>query len=209
MELDHVFIFVKGPKCAQPLKNLGLVAGMSRTHTGQGTANLVFLFENAYLELIWLEEQPTFADARRTAIEQRGRWWESGANRFGVCWRGDGTGLNSPWSYKPPYFPPEREILMDARSQDISLPLLFCLPDSQPPEQFTPRALLQKKYSRIERVQIDGPTESSELPWSFQVNWCRTEVPQMQIWLSGPSAGQSQSIQAPDLPLLLHGLVGP
>lgn len=56
LELDHIFVCVKpnAPE-AIALNNFGLHEGRRRTHQGQGTVNVCFFFQNAYLELLQIE----------------------------------------------------------------------------------------------------------------------------------------------------------
>jgi hypothetical protein len=89
VELDHIFIWVsKGAPEAKALEEIGLQAFAEATqHTGQGTASKVFLFENAYLELIWIEDEEAAAkNAARSGIDMRGRarWRQTGASPFGI-----------------------------------------------------------------------------------------------------------------------------
>ena len=89
LELDHVFIWVtKGAPEAKALEDVGLRAfGEIARHTGQGTASKVFVFENAYLELIWVDdEQAAAKNAVRAGVDMqtRARWKQTGASPFGV-----------------------------------------------------------------------------------------------------------------------------
>jgi hypothetical protein len=89
LELDHVFIWVtKGAPEARALEEVGIQAyGETTHHTGQGTASKVFIFENAYLEFIWLDdEQAAAKNAARSGIDMktRARWKQTGASPFGV-----------------------------------------------------------------------------------------------------------------------------
>lgn len=56
MELDHFFVFT--PLCGGSLRArlaaLGLTETYQRVHPGQATANVCFVFDDAYLELLWL-----------------------------------------------------------------------------------------------------------------------------------------------------------
>lgn len=89
LELDHVFVWVtkRAPE-AKALEGVGLMAyGETTHHIGQGTASKVFVFENAYLELIWIEdEQAAIKNAARTGIDMktRAQWKLSGASPFGI-----------------------------------------------------------------------------------------------------------------------------
>ena len=61
LELDHIFIWVpRGASESAALQSRGLhTDGTLHQHTGQGTSSVVFAFENAYLELIWVDDPDT------------------------------------------------------------------------------------------------------------------------------------------------------
>jgi hypothetical protein len=58
VELDHVYIVVQPGAAAETaaLRSAGLtVSSRVAKHDGQGTASVAVFFENAYLELIWVD----------------------------------------------------------------------------------------------------------------------------------------------------------
>src|SRR5262245_25204783 len=89
LELDHILIWVtKGAPEAKALEDAGLqILGETSRHIGQGTASRVFVFENTYVELIWIDdEQAASRNAARTGIDMgvRANWKQSGASPFGI-----------------------------------------------------------------------------------------------------------------------------
>ena len=113
MELDHVFILcaVDAPE-ADALSRLGLKEGPPNTHPGQGTACRRFLFNNAYVELLWVCDEK---EARSEGV-QRTRLWERWSQRgqaacpFGIVLRpNDNARADKPpfptWAYTPSYLP--------------------------------------------------------------------------------------------------------
>ena len=78
----------KGAPEIKALEDIGLRALAEATHhIGQGTASRVFVFENAYLELIWVDdEQAATKNAARTGIDMktRAQWKQTGASPFGI-----------------------------------------------------------------------------------------------------------------------------
>ena len=89
LELDHIFIWVtKGAPEIKALTDIGLqVFGETSHHIGQGTASKTFIFENAYLELIWIDdEQAATKNAARTGVDMktRAQWKQTAASPFGV-----------------------------------------------------------------------------------------------------------------------------
>ena len=105
VELDHVFVVVQPGAAAEiaALQSAGLTVG-SRVaqHPGQGTASRAVLFENAYLELIWVDSSVA-VDAEHASAAQWFRdaaaWRTSGHSPFGLGLRrlpGDTAALPVP-----------------------------------------------------------------------------------------------------------------
>jgi hypothetical protein len=134
IELDHVFICTAaGAPEAERLIEFGLTEGSPNRHPGQGTANRRFFFQNAFLELLWVEDP---AEAQNELVRRTGLWerWSRrgrGASPFGVGFRpGPETGKPVPfptWEYRPPYLPEPLAIHMAANSDVATEPLLFYL----------------------------------------------------------------------------------
>jgi hypothetical protein len=90
LELDHVYIVVEPPPArgVEALRRVGVVFDTTiQHHSGEGTASMAAFFDNAYLELIWVDSATAvdsahvadLADFRRAA-----NWRESGASPFGL-----------------------------------------------------------------------------------------------------------------------------
>jgi hypothetical protein len=113
VELDHVFILcaVDAPEAAA-LSRLGLTEGPPNTHPGQGTACRRFLFDNAYIELLWVcdEREARSEGVRRTKLWERWSQRGQGACPFGIVLRPKGNApVEQPpfpaWAYRPSYLP--------------------------------------------------------------------------------------------------------
>lgn len=117
--LDHfVLICDPGAPQADALTRLGLVEGTGNVHDGQGTANRRFFFNNAYLELLWVDD----LNESRRDLAFRTRLWErwlrrhEGACPFGIALRPDDPAdAEEPppfptWAYHAPYLPPQVSI---------------------------------------------------------------------------------------------------
>jgi hypothetical protein len=130
-EIDHVFVCTSvGAAEADRLVTLGLTEGKPNRHPGQGTACRRFVFTNAYLELLWVED----AEQARGEVARPLRLWERwsgrapGACPFGICLRPveqQGQPPFTTWEYRPPYLPPPLVIHMGQNSESIGEPLLF------------------------------------------------------------------------------------
>ena len=175
LELDHIFVCApRGSEDSALLEKAGFVCGMNRLHSGQGTANANFYFDNAYLELLWLRDK---AEVRSPVVApmslwERLRWPETGACPFGVAFRTriqSEAGRFSTWGYAAPFLPSGAAIqIVTPRNSDAE-PLVFLSRASMPPLDYPPdqRVPLRQKEKnrRLKNVRIHTPTGrfSSEL----------------------------------------------
>jgi hypothetical protein len=132
VELDHVFICtdVLAP-AAESLLRFGLSEGAPNRHPGQGTANRRFFFQNAFLELLWVDDP---VEAQSDIVARTGLWerWSQrvgGASPFGVGLRFSADAAEqlpfASWEYRPPYLPAPLAIQMSTQSHLSTVPLLF------------------------------------------------------------------------------------
>lgn len=163
MELDHIFVLTTAdtPELTALLA-LGLVPTYRREHRGQGTANVCFCFDNAFLELLWVTsphetESPSVA---RMQLGRRGAWRQTGASPFGLAWRVD-PGANpgiATWSCAPPYLPAGVAIEVAEDSDDVRQPLMFSFPGARAPREWPSarRGTLQQGagYERLEVTSL-------------------------------------------------------
>lgn len=106
LELDHVFIVVTPGADAEiaALRAAGFTvpAEPPRRHVGQGTASIAAYFENAYLELIWVDSMVSVDPQHsRTAqwFRDASAWRTNGHSPFGIGLRrlpGDSAALPVP-----------------------------------------------------------------------------------------------------------------
>ena len=146
LELDHLFIWVsRGAPEAAALRSAGLhTDGAVHKHAGQGTSSIVYTFEGAYLELIWVGD-PDVAERRGremgTDLLARADWRRSGASPFGVGLRRRAPGSAPPFPtrrYWAEWMKPETFILVAESSAEVREPMYFVVPDDialPPPEQ--------------------------------------------------------------------------
>ena len=132
-ELDHLFICTSAmsPE-AGILSDFGLTEGPGNTHPGQGTANRRFFFQNAMLELIWVENETE----AKSELTRPTRLWERWVGRgqgscpFGVCFRPTCEVDVPPfpaWKYRPEYFPDPLCIDIATNVDVLTEPMLFFL----------------------------------------------------------------------------------
>ncbi|MEO0544732.1 MAG: VOC family protein [Pseudomonadota bacterium] len=138
IQLDHIFWMVPKEDVTHVLgaiAEFGLRESYRRNHPGQGTSNVCYCFENAFLEILWLEseEEARSPTIERTKLADRAT---GQANPFGIAWRGE-AGLEM-WDFRPPYLPGGISIPMAVASDDTALPLLFTFPGSKAPVDLPP-----------------------------------------------------------------------
>jgi Glyoxalase-like domain len=138
LERDHIFIWVStGAPEAATLQKLGLYTdGKVHKHSGQGTSSMVFLFENAYLELIWIDESEV---ARRkgqqmgTDLLARAAWKQTGASPFGIGLHHRAAGSSHPpfptKKYWAEWMKPDTFIFIAESSVNLKEPFFFVVPD--------------------------------------------------------------------------------
>jgi hypothetical protein len=110
VELDHVFIVVTPGAVAEiaALRSAGLtVPSEPSKHEGQGTASVSVLFENAYLELIWVDSSVSVEPEHASTVQwfrNAEAWRMNGRSPFGLGLRrlpGDSAALPVPVRLEP------------------------------------------------------------------------------------------------------------
>ncbi|ASC71011.1 hypothetical protein XM38_019600 [Halomicronema hongdechloris C2206] len=88
LEIDHLFICLPTPVTASGLQQLGLCSSTPPLdRTEHGTAARLILFENVYLELIWITDPISAAhSAIETGVDllARAHWPQTRASPFGL-----------------------------------------------------------------------------------------------------------------------------
>lgn len=139
LALCHIFVFVEpdAPE-AELLNGLGLRESCRRDHPGQGTANVCYCFDNAYLELLWVTDRKAITSpvVARTGLAERANWRETGSNPFGIALRGNTVAHFPTWDYQPAYLPEGMSIPVALSSDDPTQPILFTSPGNARPDQW-------------------------------------------------------------------------
>lgn len=144
LALDHVFVFVDagaarpGGAARSVLDAIGLVPSSERRHHGQGTANVCWCFDDAYLELLFVvDPQERDRDApARNGFAVRSAWRDTGASPFGLAVRG-GPLAGETWDYRIAAFPPGLSVRVSTDCDDPSVPFVFSSPGQAPPAAWT------------------------------------------------------------------------
>jgi hypothetical protein len=193
--LDHAFVCVHpGHADAKRMRELGFTSEFQRGHAGQGTANDLVLFDENYLELLYLADRDE-AERSRVRLDRRCEWKSSGASPFGIALRGPKpstvawtaytlVGLSHPiW-------------LATQTLEDPALPLIFLFdqPEQRPAgpqtwgvpgEQFAHAC----GAARIAGVRVEGPgyagLDRVGLAALADVHWSEGDAHQMIVDLLG------------------------
>ena len=157
-EVDHIFILtLRGAPAAEQLVKFGLTEGPPNVHPGQGTACRRFFFENAMLELLWIEDaqEAQSAQTRPTRLWDRWSQIEQAASPFGVILRPRGSGGKEcpfeGWDYRPVTMPGLE--LRIAAATGLEEPMWCWLARAGAPRRVEHRAGL----SRLTGIRIAGP----------------------------------------------------
>lgn len=170
MQLDHLFAFIDPAGSAiADLEAKGLAVSYRREHIGQGTANACFVFDNAFLELLWLtsETEARSPSIERTKLWERSQWQTMGTCPFGIAWRGDDEGIET-WPFAPPYLPSGVHIPVAYDSDDPRLPMMFTFPGSTAPRDWpqSKRAFPPHPggWTWLEAVELYSPKHCEDSP---------------------------------------------
>jgi hypothetical protein len=212
-ELDHFFVAVAGPEVgSKALEDAGFQLSPSNPHPGQGTESQGILFENAYLELIWLTsaEDAASPPIQRTRLLERMQG-SAGTCPFGIGLRPEAEGeANLPfdtWEYRPPYLPEGLFFMMGANSTQLSEPLTFFMPwlrgPGIPPQSHPNGA---KRVTRLELVMKEEVPESetlSALSRAGVASFIAGPAYLMKVELDEGRAGRALDLR-PEVPLLIQ-----
>ena len=217
-ELDHVFVCTNldAPEATE-LVSHGLTEGPSGAHPGQGTANRCFLFQNAYLELIWVHcrEEACSPLTEKTRLFER---WHRRANEscpFGICLRPARTSVGSglpfaAWDYLPRYLAKSSPIHIATNSDQLAEPMLFFIESASRPDSWPRQPPLHHRLGvrEITRLSWTRPTNNPLSPeLQAVVNLGRLNVAlgqghTLEICFDNEAIGQSMGL-LPHLPVIL------
>lgn len=208
MELDHVFVRARagGPE-AQALRDFGLAEGSPNTHPGQGTANRRFFFGNAYIELLWIEDEAEVAGepTRPTRLAERLR--PGTASPFGICFRPSSDQATAPfpaWDYRPAYLPAGMAIQIGC---DVPLrePMWFYLSAARAPQVVPAHAAGLREITSV-KVTVPGVSRWSAAARAAMeaggVVLVEGEEHCLEIGFDGGASGRVHDFR-PVLPLIL------
>jgi hypothetical protein len=224
VELDHVFIVVRPGAEAEmaALQSAGLtVDSMVSRHEGQGTASVGVMFENAYLELIWVDSTvPVEPEHAATAHWFRGAsaWRTSGHSPFGLGLRrmpGDTAALPVPVQLEPAeWLEPGAAYELVHQTPDSLAADFFVVPPISAVPSWIERLRERRPEvlqhpgggDEVALVRVHGPPEHE--PTAFRVlrpgrvEMIRGSEPLLEVHLAGGDRGQRVDLR-PVLPLVV------
>ncbi|MEM9193644.1 MAG: VOC family protein [Myxococcota bacterium] len=165
LELDHIFVLVPPEdaratgRAGRALAGAGLVPSYERRHLGQGTANVCYCFDNAFLELLFVVAPSELArpEVRRTGLRER----FGGGCPFGIAVRG-GPPPFPTWEYRFEALPPGLTIPVTTESTDLEQPFLFSFPGTKRPDAWTDGRAGERQaaagFREIEGLELRIPT---------------------------------------------------
>ncbi len=204
--LDHIWVAVPQAYAGVGvLEELGLhYSGRTTRHIGLGTAGTYFYFDNAYLELLWLDDAETFAQATSTS-------WPFGTIRFGLAFhqrRLFASRLPFPVrTMRWDWMPPGTAMKIAQREATSAEPVVFVLPPQLAyTAQHTVHPLGMQRLTRV-RVVVEG-----DRPLSPTAQWLSRHTivtmesgPQSVLELTFDGGVQGRMVDArPTLPLVVR-----
>jgi hypothetical protein len=223
LELDHAYIMVPpgALTAVQALRQVGIVIDTETVrHEGEGTTSIAAFFDNAYLELMWVDSsvsvdsahQGDMADFRRASA-----WRETGASPFGIGLHflsGSASDLRIPFRLDPvPDRSPATNYILLRQPEEPLAADAFIMPAEgavtawidrfrgRHPELFTHPA----GFRRITRVVVHGPPAQRSRVAALDlqlVHFDEAESPLLEVEFDGGAKGERWDLR-PALPLIL------
>jgi hypothetical protein len=120
--LDHLFVFVDSENAALEPARAGFAVLRHGPHRGGGSANAVYRFRNAMLELAYPVDPAEVATLGAIGFAERWRWRENGQNPFGAVVQvrpaDSGQFPFATWQYRPPFAPDTPWTIGEASSRE-------------------------------------------------------------------------------------------
>ena len=162
MELDHVFLATVDAETVEArLQEFGLVFSRRRRHPGQGTANACALFDNAYFEILWPDDEKEINSdlVKPLGLWQRAHWRETGACPFGISFQpSTNPKLSQPpvaWTYEAAYLPAGASLPIVTPKEALTDPLVFISPRGKAPAVWPPASQHELRHRGSQRTLSD------------------------------------------------------
>ncbi|MBF2002258.1 MAG: hypothetical protein IGS38_16245 [Synechococcales cyanobacterium M58_A2018_015] len=226
LEIDHCFVCLPNPVEADALAVRGLTcAGQPLRRTDQGTAAQILFFENAYLELIWIEDrQAAVRYGMQTGIDFLARAQQQ-ASPFGIALRQTPDAVDRPSDLLPSNATLNRsQTFLNFAADNLASrvePLCFIIPDAVSLLSLLDRtSLLHQQLirhpagmQRLTSTRITIAAVASREPCSDSVNLLQREgiaevfygkAPLLELSFDHQRQGQTLDLSGLGLPLVLR-----
>lgn len=224
VELDHVYIVVSPGAAAEiaALRSAGLnVLSEPKKHEGQGTASVAAFFENAYLELIWVDSTVAVtsehADTHRW-FRAAADWRRTGQSPFGFGLHrlaGDTSALPVPVRLEAaPWIEPGAAYELLQQPADSLAADFFVVPARAAVPSWMPRVRERAPEDlrhpggghEITLVRLHGRSEHQPAALPVlrpgRIQFERASEPLLEIFLDGGVNGRREDLR-PILPVVL------
>jgi hypothetical protein len=223
LELDHAYTLVPPGAVAaiNALRRVGIVIDTQTVkHDGEGTTSIAAFFENAYLELMWVDSSVSVDSAHQLDVAEFRRataWRETGASPFGVGLHflsGSVADLTTPYRLDvvPESDPAEYYVILRQPAESLAADVFIMPQDgavtswigrfrNRQPNRFAHPA----GFRRITRVVVHGthamPSALAGLDVRL-VGFVASSEPLMEVQFDGGGRGETWDLR-PALPVIL------
>jgi len=222
LELDHAYILVQPGAAAEvrALRQAGIAIDTETVrHDGEGTTSIAAFFENAYLELMWVDSSVAIDSAHQQDVAEFRRaadWRRTGASPFGIGLHflsGGASGLHVPFRLDPvPESRPVAHYLLLRQPEDSLASDVFIMPPDRAVTSWIERFRARQParfshpagFRRVTGVVMRGPgTKRFRSGLDLRlVRFRESDEPLLEMQFDGGGRGQTWDLR-PTLPLIL------
>lgn len=223
LELDHAYVLVRPGAAAaiNALRRVGIVIDTQAVrHEGEGTTSIAAFFENAYLELMWLDPSVTVDSAHELDVAEFRRataWRETGASPFGVGLHflaGNVSDLSMPYRLdRVPESNPAAYYVILRQPAESLVADVFIMPHDGAVTSWIERFRSRQRdrfahpagFHRISRVVVHGTHAMPSALAGLDVRLVRFQEssgPLMEVQFDGGTRGETWDLR-PALPVIL------
>ena len=195
---DHIFCFCEPPATseAETSSKEGFTLTDEKCHSGQGTSNRCIIFEENYLEFIFINKLDD-ALTNPLRLDRRANWKETQFSPFGIGLRGNISDeeMENFWVYRPPYWPDGKIYIHKSNENAPNLPLFFVIPSAKKPSELFglhSNLLKHKTHStQINSIHLTGPNyNDSRFPNVDNIQFASADTPILNIEIDGSFSNQ-------------------
>ena len=223
VELDHVYMVVQagGEKEIAALRSAGLTIGKPQQHEGEGTTSVAAMFENGYIELMWLDSAVAVTPEHAAAVEQfrqAAAWRVSKRSPFGFGLRrlpGDTARFPFPIAREPaPWIDSTAAYEILNQPADSLAVDVFVVPNAAAVPNWIERTRKRAPHllvhpgggKSIARVRLYGSVEQQPTTFALvrpaRIETLSAREPLLEIYIDG-GAKTSRTDLRPTLPIVI------